>query len=108
MEKNYDTRRNIKRKCKKIFKDLPEVYLNSPEETIFVDGYVEGHKNGFKEGFSVGAQARYSVNFEQVEKEHNLLTDIIEAFQSQSLTDDGEMADTAREIAEILGIKNYR
>lgn len=41
-------------------------------------------------------------------EEHNLLIDIIEAFTSQSLTDDGEMADTAREIAEILGIKNYR
>ena len=40
--------------------------------------------------------------------EHDKLIAIIESFTSQSLTDDGEMADTAREIAEILGIKNYR
>ena len=40
--------------------------------------------------------------------EHDKLIAIIEAFTSQSLTDDIEMADTAREIAEILGIKKYR
>lgn len=97
----------LKENAKKIFKDLDlsEVYSTSLEETIFVDGYIEGHKDGFKEGFSVGTQVRYSVNFEQVEKEHNLLTDIIKTFTSQSLTDDIEMANTAREIAEILGVK---
>lgn len=94
--------------AKKIFKDLPEVYSTNSEEKIFIDGYLEGHKTGYKEGFCVGTQARYSINIEQVEKEHNLLTDIIESFTSQSLTDDIEMANTAREIAEILGIKNYR
>lgn len=98
----------LKENAKKIFNDLPEAYSTNSEETIFVDGYVEGHKDGYKEGFCVGTQARYSVNIEQVEKEHNLLNDIIEAFTSQSLTDDFEMANTAREIAEILGIKNYR
>lgn len=39
---------------------------------------------------------------------HDKLIAIIETFTSQSLTDDIEMANTAREIADILGIKNYR
>ncbi len=98
----------LKENAKKIFKDFSEAYSTNPEETIFVDGYVEGHKAGYKEGFCVGTQARYSINIEKVEEEHNLLTDIIETFTSQSLTDDIEMANTAREIAEILRIRNYR
>lgn len=58
----------------------------------YLDGLAEGRKE----------------SLDKLEEVRNLLTDIIEAFTSQSLTDDGEMADTAREIAEILGIKNYR
>ncbi len=50
----------------------------------------------------------FIVQQEQIEKEHELLNDIIEAFTSQSLTDDDEMAYTARKIAGILEIKNYR
>lgn len=44
----------------------------------------------------------------QIENKNSLLDDIIDAFTSQSLTDDYEMECTAREIAEILGIQNYR
>ena len=50
----------------------------------------------------------FIVQQEQIEKEHELLNDIIEAFTSQSLTDDDEMAYTARKIAGILEIKNLR
>ena len=53
-------------------------------------------------------QTSFIVQQEQIEKEHELLNDIIEAFTSQSLTDDDEMAYTARKIAGILEIKNYR
>lgn len=69
-------------------------------------------KNAYIEGLAEGKKEKCleQNNDEAMKenKEHNLLIDIIEAFTSQSLTDDGEMADTAREIAEILGIKNYR
>ena len=71
-------------------KKIEVTVLNANRE--IKNAYIAGLKEGRKE----------------LEKEHNLLTDIIETFTSQSLTDDIEMANTAREIAEILEIKNYR
>lgn len=95
-QKLFDKQREIIEELEKENEELKEDVL---EKQDLINDYVMDNAKLEKENEELKAQ---------FEKEHNLLSDIIESFTSQSLTDDFEMANTAREIAEILEIKNYR